>query len=134
MKSTRAGNNMSRFSFGATSAITTSIALIAGLDETLGARSTIVGALLVIALADNVADSLGIHIFSESQCSSPEWKSRVDTLTNFFTRLAITLVFVGLIVFLPLSLAVPVSICFGLVVLAGLSYLIARAQKANPAV
>jgi hypothetical protein len=48
----------------------------------------IIGALLVIALADNMSDSFGIHFYQESECVGKRevWLS---TFTNFFTRLLV---------------------------------------------
>ena len=55
--------DLSKISFGATAAVTSCLALMIGLIQ-LGVSSRgLVGALLVIGLADNIADSLGIHIY-----------------------------------------------------------------------
>lgn len=56
-----------RFSFGATSAIITNLGIITGLDTMTNPKLSIIGALLVIALADNLSDSFGIHIYQESE-------------------------------------------------------------------
>jgi hypothetical protein len=56
-----------RFSFGATSAIITNLGIITGLDTLTHPKLSIIGALLVIALADNLSDTFGIHIYQESE-------------------------------------------------------------------
>jgi len=56
-----------KFSFGSTSAIITNVALIMGLNSAKDAKLAIIGSLLVIALADNVSDSFGIHMYQESE-------------------------------------------------------------------
>jgi len=123
--------NKTKFSFGATSAIVTNLGLITGLDTLLHPRSSIIGGILLIALADNIADSFGIHIYQESECiaNKDTWRS---TLSNFFTRICVSLTFIILVVALPMSLAVPCSIFWGLALLVVMSYAIAREKKINP--
>jgi hypothetical protein len=57
---------INKFSIGATTAITTSMALIAGLTQGGNVKTGIITGLLIIAIADNISDSLGIHIYKES--------------------------------------------------------------------
>ena len=64
--------DQSRFSFGATSSTVTSLGIITGLLQASNPKSIIIGSLLVIAVADNVADSLGIHIYRESTATGQE--------------------------------------------------------------
>jgi len=124
--------DLSRFSFGATSAITTSLALIVGLDATTNPRMSIVGALLILAIADNISDSLGIHVYRESQSQRSDDAIKVYSITNFLTRFAVTLAFVAIVLSLPLWPAILASLALGLLVLSVLSYLIAAKQGANP--
>jgi VIT1/CCC1 family predicted Fe2+/Mn2+ transporter len=124
--------DLSKYSFGATSAIITSLAIIVGLDETLNPKISIIGALLVIAIADNIADSLGIHIYRESQLSKSKDDIKVYTFTNFFTRMLITAIFIFLFFFLDIKFAVLASIALGLIILSVLSYLIALNKKTSP--
>jgi hypothetical protein len=109
-----------RFSFGATSAIITNLGIITGLGTLTHPKLSIIGALLVIALADNLSDSFGIHIYQESEHLGKKevWFS---TLTNFLTRLFVSLTFIILIIVL-----------WGLFVLTVMTYLIAKQQKINP--
>jgi VIT1/CCC1 family predicted Fe2+/Mn2+ transporter len=120
-----------RFSFGATSAIITNLGIITGLDTLAQPQLSIIGALLVIALADNMSDSFGIHIYQESEHLSKKevWLS---TLTNFFTRLFVSLTFVALIILLPIKVAVVCSVIWGLLILTVMSYIIAKQRKISP--
>jgi len=120
-----------KFSFGATSAIITNLAIIAGLDTLTHPKVSIIASMLVVALADNIADSFGIHIYQESECIDNQeiWFS---TLSNFFTRIFVSLTFIFLVAVLPLNLAVFCSIFWGLFLLAILSYTIAKNRKVNP--
>jgi VIT1/CCC1 family predicted Fe2+/Mn2+ transporter len=120
-----------KFSFGATSAIITSLGLITGLRTFASPKLSIIGGLFIIAVADNIADSLGIHIYQESEClrTKEVWAS---TATNFITRFLVTLTFALLIIYLPIKIAVCVSIIWGMILLSMLSYFIARRMKKNP--
>ncbi len=124
--------DLSKFSYGITSSVVTSLALIVGLDEITNPKMSIIGALLLIAIADNISDSLGIHIYRESQYSSSKNNTRVYTFNNFLIRLTVTLIFVLLVMFLPIQYAVLSSMILGLSLLSVLSYLIAVNQKKNP--
>ena len=120
-----------KVSFGITSAVITSLALIAGLDTITNPKSGIIGSILVIALADNLSDSMGIHLYLESEhiVGNEVWLS---TLTNFLARLGVSLSFILLIAFLPIRTAVVCSIVWGFAVLAGLSYAIQHKRGKNP--
>jgi VIT1/CCC1 family predicted Fe2+/Mn2+ transporter len=120
-----------RFSFGATSATVTSLGLIIGLLEASNPRASIIGALLLIAVADNIADSLGFHIYRESASSQPE-NVRIFTLSNFLIRFGIAGLFVLLFAFLPLQIAAWSCVILGLAVLIFLSYLIGVHRKTSP--
>jgi vacuolar iron transporter family protein len=119
------------YSFGATSAIITNLAIITGLDAVANAKFSILSSLLVIAVADNISDALGIHIHQESEIlrTKDVWLS---TLTNFSARLAISLVFILLVLLLPLRTAVLCSIVYGFFVLAYVSIVIAREKLSSP--
>ena len=120
-----------KVSFGVTSAVITSLALITGLDSIAHPKSGIIGSILVIALADNLSDSMGIHLYLESEhvAGKEVW---LATLTNYLARLGVSLSFVLLIAFLPIKTAVLCSIVWGFAVLAGLSYAIQHKSKKNP--
>jgi vacuolar iron transporter family protein len=116
---------------GATAAIITSLALIAGLAHGDSTRTSIIAGLLIIAIADNIADSLSFHIFKEAEgaCKKEVYSS---TLGNFIVRFVLALTFVAIILLLPSNIALVVSIVWGLFLLTILSYSIAKAQKINP--
>jgi len=116
--------HLTRFSFGATSAIVTSLAFIVSLSDNPEPKGAIISTLLVFAVADNVSDSLGIHIFQESDLKVAGTIA-ASTFSNFLTRLSIISMFVLVVYLLPIGLAVYVSVIIGVAVLTMLSYLIA---------
>jgi VIT1/CCC1 family predicted Fe2+/Mn2+ transporter len=85
----------------------------------------------VVALGDNIADSFGIHIYQESERIGNKeiWLS---TFSNFLTRIFVSLTFIILVLVLPIGLAVPISIVWGLALLAIMSYAIAKGRGVNP--
>lgn len=120
----------SKFSFGATSSTVTSLGIIFGLLTAANPKASVIGALLVIAVADNIADSLGIHIYREST-STKEENTRMFTISNFITRFGITLTFVVLFALLPVTYAAITCAVIGFGILVFLSYLIGVQRKTN---
>jgi VIT1/CCC1 family predicted Fe2+/Mn2+ transporter len=123
--------HLTRFSFGATSAIITCLAFIIGLAKSSNPKLAIIGSLLVIAIADNISDSLGIHIYQESDLKKSE-VVRTATFFNFLTRFFVIFIFILFVFFLPLLYATILSIIWGISLLMVLSYYIAREQKVSP--
>lgn len=113
------------FSFGGVAAVVTSLGLIIGLDAASASRATIVGGLLIVAIADNLTDSLSIHMYQESERLDARKAFRA-TLINFATRFSLALSFVLLMIILPLRIALIASSIWGLLLLTGLTYVIAR--------
>lgn len=124
-------NYQTRFSFGSSAALITNLGLITGLDSTTNAKFSIITSILVIAIADNISDSFGIHVYQESEHLNRRevWLS---TSTNFLARLFVSLVFVLLIALLPIGPAVVCSLIFGLLLLTLISYIIAKDEKVSP--
>lgn len=117
-----------KFSYGASSAIVTSMALIVGLDAATANAAAIVSGLLIVAFADNLTDSLSIHIYQESEHLASRQAFRA-TVTNFATRLAVSVSFVGIVLLLPGPAAVIAALSWGFVLLVGLTYLLARERQ-----
>jgi len=124
-------NYQTRFSFGSSAALITNLGLITGLNSTANAKFSIITSILVIAVADNISDSFGIHVYQESEHVNRRevW---VSTATNFLARLLVSLVFVLLVALLPIGPAVICSLIYGFLLLALISYIIAKDEKVNP--
>ena len=105
--------------------------LIVGLNAATAQKTAIVGSLLIVALADNLTDSLGVHIYQESERLAEREAFRT-TVANFATRLLVSLSFIAMVLLLPTPAAISLSIGWGLLLLASLSYLLAKARAANP--
>ncbi len=119
---------LSNFSFGGTAAIVTNMALIIGLEAAESSRGTIIGSLLVIAIADNLTDSLSMHIYQESELREGH-RAFFTTVTNFFSRLFTSLTFVMLVALIPMPTLVYISIAWGILLLSGLTFILARERR-----
>ena len=121
---------ISRNSYGGTAAIVTGMALITGLNTAGTGKSTLITALLIVALADNITDSLSIHIYQESE-RLDEREAFIGTLSNFATRLLGSLSFVLIVVVFPPKVVVLGAIVWGNLLLGVLTYFLARARNAR---
>jgi len=118
--------NPSRISFGGTAAIVTSMGLIAGLDAARAQKMTVVSALLIAALADNLTDSLSVHMYQESERLEQREVFK-GTLANFATRLLVCLSFVGIVLICPdHHLGTMVAFVWGMFLLSALTCLLAH--------
>ena len=120
-----------RFAFGATAAIMTSMAVIVGLGSANSGKASIVAGLLIIGIADNLSDTLGIHVHEESESRGTVPLSL--SVSNYATRLLVVCSFVLLVLLLPLGAARVTSLVWGVVLLSVLTYFIAMGRSAKPA-
>ena len=118
----------SRISYGGSAAIATSMALVSGLGAAGATKPVVASALLIAALADNLTDSLSIHIFQESE-QLDQKEAFAGTVSNFVTRLLVCLSFILLVWLLPVSVALGLIIAWGMLLLAALTFLVARGRK-----
>jgi len=119
--------------FGLTSGIITTLGLIIGLNSGTHSKSLIIGAVLIIAIADGLSDSLGIHISEEAATKKISekniWESTISTL---FFKFIFAISFIIPIYFLNLQTAIIISIIWGLSLLTIFSYYIAKQKNINP--
>jgi len=124
-------DRLANFSFGAVSAVITCLALIISFDINNTSKLVVIGSLCVIALADNISDTLGIHIYQEGEFSSLRkvWRA---TLSNFLTRLGVILIFIIFVFSLPPIPAAICSLLYGFFIITIISYLVARKKNISP--
>ncbi len=125
------GFDLRWISFGSPSAIVTSMALIVGLDTATAGRATVLASLLIIGIADNLSDSLSVHIYQESERLAQRHAFRT-TIANFVSRFAVTASFFLFFFALPAAAAVTVCMVWGFVLLSVLSYLLAKVRGVGP--
>jgi VIT1/CCC1 family predicted Fe2+/Mn2+ transporter len=115
-------------SFGLTSGVITTLGLMVGLHSGTHSRAVVIGGILTIAIADAMSDALGIHVSEESKNNRPALQIWEATMATFLAKFVTALTFVVPVLLRPLDQAVVLSVVWGLVLLVGLSFVIARAQ------
>ena len=123
--------DLRNYIFGSSAAIITDVSLIVGLGSAKAGKGPILAGLLTIAVADNISDSLGIHLYKESE-GYDQKLSFVSTVLNFFSRLLISCTFIAIVLLLPMAQAVYAGLVWGLLLVVIISYLISRRNKDNP--
>ena len=122
---------LTTLSYGGTAAIVTGMGLVVAFDAGTTSRATLISSLLVVAIADNLADSLAIHVYQESENLDARQAFR-STVANYVTRLVVAGSFVILAVVMPASSLVPVVLAWGMTLLCALTYFVARSRGAAP--
>jgi len=118
--------------FGSTSGVITTIGLIVGLHSGTHSKGVILGGIFIIAIADAFSDALGIHISEESENKHTHKEIWESTIWTFLAKFIFALTFVVPVLLFPLTTAIIVSVAWGLLLLAVLSFSIAKEQKAKP--
>jgi len=116
-----------KLSFGGPAAIVTGMGLIVGFDAATVAKSTIVISLLLFGIADNLTDSLSVHIYQESERLAERDAFRT-TVAYFFARFSVCITFIIILLLLSSSTAILVSMIWGFILLSMLSYFLARTR------
>lgn len=117
------------FSFGLTSGIITTLGLLVGLNSATHSKLVITGGILTIAVADSLSDALGIHVSEESEGKHSHKEIWQSTFSTFLTKFFTALTFLIPVLVFKLSLAISVSIIYGLILIGALSYYLAKKQK-----
>jgi len=115
-------------SFGLTSAVITTLGLMVGLHSGTHSKIVVLAGILTIAIADAFSDALGIHISEEADNSRTPKQVWGATIATFLTKCLFALTFAVPVLFFSLSIAIIVSLIWGLSILTVLSYIIARSQ------
>ncbi|MBW1775988.1 MAG: hypothetical protein JRI76_06765 [Deltaproteobacteria bacterium] len=119
-------------SFGLTSAVITTLGLMVGLTSGTHSRVVVLAGILTIAIADAFSDALGIHISEEAKNVHTPAQIWVATLATFLAKFLFAMTFLVPVLLFSLFTAVLISICWGMLILTILSYIIAKAQNEPP--
>ena len=120
------------FTFGLTSGIITTLGLIVGLYSGTHSKLAVIGAVLIIAIADSLSDAMGIHLSEESEGRHKAKSIWESTFATFLAKFIFALTFIVPLLLFQLRTAVIASVIWGMGVLAVLSLYIARGEKAKP--
>lgn len=118
-------------SFGSPAAIVTSMGLIIGLNAATAPKAAVIGSLMIIGIADNLTDSLSVHIYQEAEKLAHR-RAFATTVANYIARLVVTFSFVLLVLLSPGPVAIFSGILWGFFLLSGLTYLLAKARGVSP--
>ena len=124
--------DLRNYIFGSSAAILTDVSLIVGLGSAQAGKGPVLAGLLTIAVADNISDSLGIHLYKESE-GYGQRLSLLSTTLNFLSRLLISCTFIAIVLLLPMAQAVYIGLIWGLLLIVFISYLISRSNRDNTA-
>lgn len=120
------------FSFGLTSGIITTLGLMIGLYASTESRLVVIGGILAIAIADAFSDALGIHISEESKNHHSRKEIWESTFSTFLSKFFFALTFILPILVFGLFEAIAVSAAWGLLLLAVISFRIAKRENKKP--
>lgn len=118
--------------FGLTSAVITTLGLMVGLHSGTHSRVVVLGGILTIAIADAFSDALGIHVSEEAENVHTVKEIWLATAATFLAKFLFALTFAAPVLILPLSTAILVSLIWGMLILAMLSYAMAKSQGKAP--
>lgn len=119
------------FSFGLTSGIITTLGLLVGLASSTNSKIVVIGGIIVIAVADALSDSLGIHISTEADMKGRRevWEA---TFSTFITKFVVASSFLIPVILLSLTNALIVSIFWGMLLISIFSYKISKKKYLTP--
>jgi len=116
-------------SFGLTSGTITTLGLMVGLHSGTHSRIAVLSGILTIAIADAFSDALGIHISEESENKHTAKEIWESTIYTFLSKFLFASSFIVPLFLFKLSTAIIIGVLWGLSLLGGFSFFIARAEK-----
>ena len=118
--------------FGLTSGVITTLGLMVELHSGTHSRTVVIGGIPTIAIADAMSDALGIHVSEESKNRGPTRQIWEATLATFVAKFVIAMTFVVPVMIRSLDQAIVISGIWGMLLLAALSFFVARARAIPP--
>ncbi len=115
--------------FGLTSGIITTLGLMIGLYASTNSRLIVLGGIFLIAIADALSDSLGMHISAEFENNTSKKGLWETTFATFVSKFVFAISFVIPILIFQLKTAIIVSIVWGLSLISVLSFYISKGSK-----
>jgi hypothetical protein len=115
--------------FGLSSAVIATLAIIVGMHSGTDLKHVVVSAVLVIAFADSLADSLAVLLSEKEDKNTTAKEVWLTTITAFLSKLIFALTFLIAIFIFNLHLAIWVDIIYGLTILAVYSFNIAKSTN-----
>ena len=117
--------------FGLTSGIITTLGLIIGLYSSTKSLLAIIGGIVIIAVTDSLSDGFGMHVAEEAERKVSQRRIWEATFSTSLFKFFVSLSFIVPFLILELSNAVVLCAVWGLVLITGFSFYIAR-KKDGP--
>ncbi|MFH1578341.1 MAG: hypothetical protein ABIC18_04660 [Candidatus Omnitrophota bacterium] len=123
-------------SFGLTSGVITALGMIVGLHTATSSRLAVIAGIIVMSVADGLADAAGVHLCEESEVEKGKSKHSakeiwITTFVTFISVAGFILTFAVPVLIFPLEIAVPIAIGWGMSLLVILNFAIARIKKVS---
>ncbi len=124
------GSFLRGLSFGLTSAVITTLGLLIGLYVSTNSRLAVISGIIIIAIADALSDSLGMHLSVESEGKSNKeiWESTFSTL---FSKFIFAITFIVPFLFLAMNIAVLLDLVWGFVLITAISVYLAKRENVS---
>lgn len=121
-------------SFGSTSGIITALGMIVGLQSATSSRLVVAAGIIVMAIADGLADAAGLHLSEESEIEGGKNKHTqkevwITTFFTFFSVCGFILTFIIPLLLFQLETAVLISVGWGFLLLVVLNLYIAKIKS-----
>lgn len=117
------------FGFGLTSGIITTLGLMIGLYFSTKSVLAVIGGIIVIAVADSLSDSLGMHISEETNKKNSNKEIWEATISTFCFKFLFALSFIVAFLFCEITTAIIINIFWGLILITLFSYYISWSKK-----
>ena len=117
------------FSFGLTSGIITTLGVMVGLHSSTHSAMVVIGGILVIAIADALSDSVGMHISKEAENKHTTKEIWESTIATFITKFIFALTFAVPVILFSLQKAIIINVVWGLSLITIFNFYMVRQQK-----
>ncbi len=120
------------FGFGLTSGVITTLGMMVGLSASTRSQIAVIGGIIAISIADAFSDAVGMHISEEAEeehSTREVWEATVSTLVFKFL---FAMTFVVPVLVFELSVAVLVSIFWGVSLVIIFSWYLGTQQGVKP--
>ena len=115
--------------FGLSSGIITTLGLMIGLYASTNSKMIVLGGIILIAIADSLADSLGMHMSAEFESNTSKKGLWETTVATFSSKFIFAISFIIPVLIFQLKTAIIVSIVWGMLLLSILSFQISKKSR-----
>ncbi len=121
-------------SFGLTSGVITALGMIVGLRSATSSKLAVVAGIVIMAIADGLADAVGLHVVEEGEVEKGKVKHTpqevwITTVITFVLVSGFILTFAIPLLLFPLKTAIFIAIAWGMLLLILLNLYIAKIRK-----